>query len=385
MAPGAASVVAPVVVGGAPSWRLAAADAEAFVTVEGGHTGPVRYRLPGPDGARWVAPGHVAPWADEPLGPDVPPMLRLLRGDFFCLPFGEAPGHPPHGETANAGWTLGRIGRDGDAVALHAHLALTLQPGRVEKRVTLRDGHAAVYARHVVTGAAGRMPLGHHAMLRFPDAEGSGLVAVSPFLAGHVAPAPMETVATGGASALRPGAAFSRLDAVPLASGGTADLTRYPARRGFEDLVLLASDPARPFAWTAVTFPGERYVWFALKNPRVLRATVLWHSNGGRVSAPWNGRHVNVLGLEEVTGFFHLGLPASARPNALAAAGVPTAVDLAAADPLDVRYVTAVAAVPAGFDHVADVTPAGPGHVRLTARSGADAVAPLDHAFVTGG
>jgi hypothetical protein len=368
----------PAIVHGAPSWRVAASHVAAFVTVQGGHTGPVRYRL----GDRWVAPGHVAPWAEEPVE-GLPPMLRLLRGDFLCLPFGEAPGHPPHGESANAVWTMDDVEHEDDRTMLTAHLDLTLMPGRVEKCLTLRDGHAAVYTQHVIRGAEGPMPLGHHAMLRFPEPEGSGLVAVSPFLKGYVAPAPMEE-GDAGASALAPGATFDRLDAVPLASGGRADLSRYPARPGFEDLVLLASDPALPFAWTAVTFPGEGYVWFALKNPRVLRSTVLWHSNGGRHYPPWNGRHVNVLGLEEVTAFFHYGLPASAAPNALTADGVPTAANLDPAAPLDVRYVTAVAAIPAGFDRVADVAPEGAGHVRLTARSGAHVVVPLDHGFVAG-
>ena len=372
-------MIGPALVHGAPSWRVAASHVAAFVTVQGGHTGPVRYRL----GDRWVSPGHVAPWAEEPTE-DLPPMLRLLRGDFFCMPFGGGGGHPPHGETANAVWTLDDVAHEDDATTLVAHLDLTLGPGRVEKHVTLRDGHAAVYTQHVVRGASGPMPLGHHAMLRFPDAEGSGLVAVSPFAKGFVAPEPIETAETGGASSLAPGATFDYLDAVPLAAGGTTDLSCYPARRGYEDLVLLASDPAPAFCWTAVTFPAEGYVWFALKNPRALRATVLWHSNGGRRYAPWNSRHVNVLGLEEVTSYFHYGLPISAEPNALTAQGIPTAIDLNPATPLDVRYVTAVAAVPRGFDHVAAIEPEGGSHVRLTSRSGAHVGVPLDHGFVKG-
>jgi len=81
----------------------------------------------------------------------------------------------------------------------------------------------------------------------------------------------------------------------------------YPARRGFDDLVMLSADPDLPFAWNAVTFPAQRYVWFSLRDPRVLRHTIFWISNGGRHYAPWNGRHTGVLGLEDITSYFHMG------------------------------------------------------------------------------
>jgi hypothetical protein len=253
----------------------------------------------------------------------------------------------------------------------------------VDKHVALRRGHTALYVRHVVSGMAGPMSVGHHAMLRFPDRPGSGLVAASPFAFGQTSPVAVETPETDGASALAVGAEFASLDAVPTAAGETADLSRYPARRGFEDLVMLAADPGRALAWTAVTFPDEGYVWFTLKDPRVLRQTVLWLSNGGRRYPPWSGRHVNVLGLEEVTSYFHLGLPASARPNPLSARGFPTHVDLDPDRPLDVRVVSAVAAVPDGFDHVAEIEPlVGEEAVVLTSRSGVRVPAPLDHGFL---
>src|ERR1035441_4907086 len=89
-------------------------------------------------------------------------------------------------------------------------------------------------------------------------------------------PKPLNSPRNGGYSWLKRGAEFRSLERVPTLSGETADLTRYPARRGFEDLVMLVSNAEAAFAWTAVTFPKERYVWFALKDPRVLRETILW-------------------------------------------------------------------------------------------------------------
>ena len=171
----------------------------------------------------------------------------------------------------------------------------------MDKFVSLQPDQTAVYQRHVISGMSGPTSFGHHAMLKFPDRPGCGRISTSRFLRGQVAPIPFEKPEARGYSSLRPGATFESFREVPMQTGELADLSRYPARRGFEDLVLLESDPGLPFAWTAVTFSEEGYVWFALKNPRVLRQTILWISNGGRHYSPWNGRHVGVLGLEEVT------------------------------------------------------------------------------------
>jgi hypothetical protein len=144
---------------------------------------------------------------------------------------------------------------------------------------------------------------------------------------------------------------------------------------------MLMGKPSRTFGWSAVTFPQERWVFLQLKNPAVLRHTVLWHSNGGRHYAPWSGRHRGVLGLEETTSYFHLGQAESAQPNALNRAGFPTAVMLSPKKPLRVAYIFAVAAIPRGFDIVADVQPA-PGGIVITAANGRIAKMALDTAFL---
>ena len=69
---------------------------------------------------------------------------------------------------------------------------------------------------------------------------------------------------------------------------------------------MVINDPKVPLAWTAATFAKERYAWFALKDPAVLRGTLLWISNGGRDYAPWSGKNF-ALGVEPVNGFFDLG------------------------------------------------------------------------------
>ncbi len=339
---------------GAPSWRIANDVVEAWLTRDGGHLGPVRFRTR----RGVIQPYSVAPWQPRDVGPDLPRVLRTLRGDFFCLPFGgnAAPWrgerHPAHGETAVGAWRLVSCGPAGRGTELIARLRTRIRPGVVTKRIRLLPGQTVLYCSHEIAGMAGPMCLGHHAMLRFPDAEGAGRIACSGFRFGQVLPARFENPALGGYSSLLPGAVFRDLRRVPRADGGHADLTCYQAREGFEDLVLLATRPARPVAWIAVAFPREGYLWFALKDAAKLAATVLWHSNGGRHYAPWNGRHRHVLGLEEVTAFFDFGLAPSARPNLLSRRGVPTTVTLRPDRPLRIPYVMGVTALPRGFDAV---------------------------------
>jgi hypothetical protein len=149
---------------------------------------------------------------------------------------------------------------------------------------------------------------------------------------------------------------------------------------------MLVSDADVPFAWTAVSFPKERYVWFALKDPRVLRETVFWLSNGGRHYPPWNSRHVNVMGLEEVTSYFHCGLAESARKNPISRKGFPTCLKLDSRKPLAVNYIMGVARIPAGFDRVASIQAArGNRGVVLKSASGRQAVAAVNPDFLRAG
>jgi hypothetical protein len=367
------------------SWRVASSQVEAFVTEMGGHLGPVTFDCKG----RKLQPYSVAPWAEERTDPALPPILKALRGDFFCLPFGGnatpfgKERHPVHGETANARWEFRSEESMAGRTCLHLSLAPKVRPGRVDKRIWLLDGQNTVYSQDVVSGMTGPMNLGHHAMLKFPDAPGSGLLSTSRFVYAQVFPGAFELPEQRGYSWLKPGAEFKSLAKVPTITGETADLTRYPARRGFEDLVMLVSDADVPFAWTAVSFPKERYVWFALKDPRVLRETVFWLSNGGRHYPPWNSRHVNVMGLEEVTSYFHCGLAESARKNPISRKGFPTCLKLDSRKPLAVNYIMGVARIPAGFDHVAAIQAArGNRSIVLKSASGRQAKAAVHLDFL---
>lgn len=381
--PGTSSnrVPLPTLVQGQPSWRIASDQVEAFVTVTGGQLGPATFYRRN----RKLRPFSVAPWAQEKEGPPLPAIIKVLRGDFFCLPFGgndtpyKGEKHPVHGETANARWRFEALDRRQGRVSLRLSLQTKIRVGRVDKAISLVEGHNAIYSEHIISGMRGPMGMGHHAMLKFPIAPGSGVISTSGFLFGQVFPGEFESPEKGGYTSLKPGAEFTSLDRVPMLNGRSADLSRFPARRGFEDLVLMVTDPQVPFAWTAVTFPNERYVWFALKDPHVLRHTVFWLSNGGRHYLPWSGRHTGVMGIEDVTAYFHYGLSESARANPLSKRGFPTCVNLKAGEPLTVRYIMGVATIPAGFDRVGRIERAEkPSTLVLHAANGKHADARVD-------
>src|SRR5437016_777215 len=193
---------------GQPSWRVASRRVEAYVTRTGGHLGPVVFDRRG----RKIAPLSIAPWATEKLDKSTPPIIRVLRGDLFCMPFGgnktpyrsreHLERHPIHGETANARWTLRSIRRDARGAELRLTLSPRVRRGHVEKIIALPHDHDAVYQRHVVSGMSGPMNFGHHAMIRFPDEPGCGVISTSRFVWAQVFPRPVERPENRGYSML---------------------------------------------------------------------------------------------------------------------------------------------------------------------------------------
>jgi len=342
---------------GQESVGISSDKVEAWITLAGGQVAPVSFQLAkGP-----IAPFSVAPWAEEGL--DLPMILKALRGDFFCMPFGgndEPYGtekYPIHGETANSTWTI----ESQEASEVRMSLDTVIRKGHVNKKVWVIPGETAIYQRHTVSGMNGPMCFGHHAMLKFKTC---GFVSLAPFEFGQVFPGQFEDPVIGGYSSLKPGAQFSSLDSVPANDGTKSDLTVYPAREGFEDLVMVYARRDADFGWTAVHFPEEGYIWFSLKDPRILSGTVMWHSNGGRHYSPWSGRHRGILGLEEVTSSFHWGLSGSAARSDAGDAGFRTTIELNPELPLVVNTIMGVCPADGFVGHVTRVEKGAEG-VRL--------------------
>lgn len=373
---------------GQESFLLQSGTVELGLTATGGMLGPVTFFPAEPVPIR---PYAVAPWAEETLPPALPPMLAALRGDWFCSAFGEnAEPHagrdlPPHGETANRRWRGIDRGESKAGCWLRLGVELPLQGGRCEATTALLTDHSVIYQRHDLTGLSGPLNPGHHATLAFPDIVGAGRLSFSRFAHARTYFRPMERPEKGGYSCLKPDAEITDLRAVPCVDGSMTNLCRYPARRGFEDIAILCADPKLEFAWSAVTFPEQGYVWFALRNPKQLASTLLWFSNGGRHFPPWNGRHVNVMGIEDISGFFHEGLAASCRPNLLSERGIPTCLEPDEQGRLSIPYMQGVARIPTGFNRVAAVERQTRGRLLLRAESGVTVELPCHIDFLQTG
>ncbi len=342
-----------------PSWILRSRNVELAVTQRGGHMAPVTFYR---NGAKPVQPYYISPWQDEELT-IYDPVLVPLRGDFFCAPFGanaqavRGEQHRCHGEPAWAKWRFVRQEQIGKVASITLAMRTKVRPGKITKTLQLLDGQNVVYSRDVLEGYRGAMPMGHHATLAMPATEGALRVSTSAFALGTTYPGVFSDPAEGAYQALAIGKRFRDLRSVPVRFNDAppADCTRFPARTGYTDLLAVHKKPGDAPAWTTAVNTEAGYLWFSLKDPAILPATVFWIANQGRHQEPWAGRN-RCLGLEDVCSYFADGLGPSTRANTIAKAGFPTAIRLSPKAPTSIHYIQGVVRVPKGFGRVKDVT-----------------------------
>jgi len=297
------------------------------------------------------SPLHTAHWAGRDDLNDLPPMLKNLRGDFFCAPFGAADADPaetrPHGASANDIWEPVEILDQKGQWKLRPEIC----GATLFKHIELVPDHPIVYQKHVFKGGRGKLPVAHHLMLK----ARSGLqLSFSGYRYIATPPDPVEVDPAMGKSLLAYNTRFSKLEQTPLADGRTLDLSVYPLPEPHEDLLMLSSGPGILPAWSAAVCRDENWIWFALKDASVLPSTTLWMSNGGRYYPPFNGTHKRVIGIEECRSYFHLGHRASVAPNPVSDAGIPTSLDLNG-DTTEIRYAFGVVERPQNLEKVGDI------------------------------
>ncbi len=329
-----------------PQRQLHTSRISLTLSMDGGHLAPVHFRLPTGE----VSPYALPPWQPEDF-PHQPNVLRILRGDFFCLPFGPPEDqHELHGATANARWTL----LEHSSHRLHLHLSDdTLGQGAwVEKTIHLQEDEWAIYQEHRISGADGDFTYGHHPILAIPDTPGTVQISHSPLRFASTRPLNPEHPASE-ITRLAPLTRFNRLEAVPLRQGGMENRAIYPPAEASEEILLLAA-AEQHLAWTAVTFPG--FAWIALRRTLDFPVTVLWMSHGGRSEAPWLSRHRGRLGVEDACSYFAEGLAAS-RQQPWLAEGVPTVRRFQRGETVCLRHLQLVVPLPEHFGIVSDIAP----------------------------
>lgn len=312
------------------------------VSVEdlGGMLGPTLFVLP--DG-RQVAPFQVAPWADD-AGDDLPGILKRLRGEWPCVPFGSdadrpaADGWPgsvaastvdpfPHGFSSNNAWRF-EAGAAG-SITLGIDYPESHPIRRLRRTVTPDPRAAALdFTLEIDVRADCVLPLGLHPSFRLPSRPGAVRIEVGSGVSGMTFPAPVDE-----SSIFVQGALLEPWHDVPLKAGGRLDVRQVPVAEATEELVQLLDMPGRASLWNTAEGYRTTLSWNAEHYPSAL----LWFSNRGRTMAPWNGRHL-ALGLEPICSAFDLGQQVSAAENPISKRGVPTARSFRAGEQFVTRY-----------------------------------------------
>ncbi|MCR9136486.1 MAG: hypothetical protein NXI27_10860 [Alphaproteobacteria bacterium] len=313
-----------------------------------GMLGPVWFSLPS---GRSIQPFAIAPWSDDdtPEHDELPPILKRLRGEWPCVPFGvpdartDLPGHwlegldtgrnPPddfiHGFSSNHDWEL-----------------VTAKPGAITIKIDYPETHPVRRLTRTIRGHAGRaqldislkietrqrmaLPVGLHPVFALPASSGGAVLEFSGL--GSVHSYPVDTEA--GVSVIEPDQRAEGLDGLKVKAGGTLDASRLPLPHAAEELLLVEGHGGRAILRNEDEGYQTQLTW----DESVFPSCLLWISNGGRTAYPWNGRF-NAIGIEPVAAAFDLGHAHSLNDqNPLRRAGLETALHLSPDRPFETNY-----------------------------------------------
>jgi hypothetical protein len=280
--------------------------------------GPVSLRL---GDERELEIMHVAPWAGMTRASALPGIMRRLRGEWPCLPFGRTdlpaglpdgwkPRSPEddwgHGYAANHHWHCLEAAPDRVRLAIDYPAEAAVR--RIERLVEA-DPHSPALdiTLTVWSRRASRLPAALHPTFRLPSAPGR----VKVLLGSHDGIFSYPTHAAGAVSRLL---LDTRSESLSQMAGvdGPLDLGHLPLASPTEELVqvrsLSANGQIAPFALHYLDYDACAGLWWDSEHFPDL---MLWVSNGGRIHFPWMSRHL-ALGAEPVNGLFDLGRVATA-------------------------------------------------------------------------
>ena len=301
------------------------------------------------DDGRRIEPLHKAPWLGEALSVDTPPLLTNLQGEWPCAPFGAPSNTPlnadwaglnaepetwPHGYGANHAWTLSKPSQD-----------------RVDAYISYPDGTPIASLKRSVSGRNGRntidmtlevtarqnakIPIGLHPVFKLPETPGAARLLVGDYSKVWVYPGD-----TGGDSLFKFSAPANTFNDLAWRGPEGWDPLSLPYPTASESIVLLSNSSG------CVTLENmaEQYRCTLEWDANVLPSLMLWISNNGRSSAPWNGRHL-ALGVEPVCAPFDFGAKVATLHTPLSLAGIPTAISLSRHQPWRTSYQLTVEAL----------------------------------------
>ncbi len=327
-------------------WTIGGPAVRAEVQALGAMLGPAFFRV----GDRTIQPFAIAPWADDPPArlDTIPPLLRRLRGEWPCVPFGmpeprrdlppdwlaglgdgPAVDPEPHGTAAGRPWSLLR--QEPSALRLAIDLPVPHPIARLERHVSADPQHPTLHiALSVLPRADALLPIGVHPVFALPAETGAAQLVLAQSARVWTFPADLEP----GISRMQPDQRDAQPAAIRLSDGGTVDATRLPLPFATEELLLVTGAAGQvelvdhragtrmTLRWDSAVFP----------------CCALWLSNRGRTDYPWNGRFLAV-GIEPVCAPFDLGvLHARNAATPLVRAGIACAHPFRAGVRFETRY-----------------------------------------------
>jgi hypothetical protein len=294
-------------------WRLEWAFGSAEVQALGGMLGPLQFRL---DAERDLQVMHVAPWAGTTESLALPGILRRLRGEWPCIPFGRTDLPPdlppgwqplapddswPHGYSANHRWTCEHASKE--RVCLAIDYPEDSPIARIERHIqAVADAPALDMDLVIWPRRSMLLPAGLHPTFRLPDASGR----VQLELGRHDGIFSYPSRSAGAVTRLRPDCRSEKLEAMS-GIGEPLDLSHLPLGDDGEELLQVraigAGMAGAPLSLHYLDYDAHVGLWW---DTNQFPDLMLWLSNRGRPEFPWEGRHV-ALGAEPVNSVFDLG------------------------------------------------------------------------------
>ena len=330
------------------AWRYGSLSVQRI----GGMLGPLTFIV---DGDQQVSPLYLAPWAAREARPALPEILRSLRGEWPCVPFGSyrpKDGFPPdwaavigsgdaerylHGFSSNVEWSWSRV------TAWEIELVCRYPEGddieELLRRIKPVPDRAAVDLELVVRARRRtRLPVGLH--FTFCKPRTVATLRPGAFRDAWTSPGPPYEEIQAFARDCR----FHDLKRVPARAGGHIDATTFPLSVAAEDLIQLNGVDGRFDLDLHADQCRVSIEWNREHFPSVM----LWISNHGLLEPPWKGQHV-ALGIEPICSAFGLGLEATRGENPIRRSGISTVIEFDGSIPFHTRYRISAT----GFDRLA--------------------------------
>lgn len=278
-----------------------------------------------------ISPLITTHWANKPNAEKLPPVIRNMQGEWFCLPFG-APAAPPtlpehwkvadanpqfnnlHGHCANGEWGLENQAENSLSISFEYPENHPIK--KVIKHFFLKEKLSVEV--EVLPKEDCELSVGIHPVFKLAEEAEKTKIKIENYGFAYSFPVDFEA----GVSTLKPDTKFEALEKAPTKEGNVLDLTRLPFSFVGEEVAQICQVKGK----LSLENLTENYTTTLEWNKEDFGNCLLWFSNGGRSGFPFEGKF-RALGVEPNAAAFGVGSPISAsKDNPLAKLGAKTSV-----------------------------------------------------------